>query len=266
MGPFDERLKEFVDDQVDALGAYLCIHCGEEHVALELAFRWPDLATMRDIATVDEPDDRVTVDGHAFVRGTLRIPIEGAERDFAIGIWVELEDEHHGRIANQLGLLAPLLGARARVVAAEPGYRPTFELIDHPLGYLQRHSVDADTVTRWRSDEAHRGEPERGGEPFVATISVHGWELIDAAAMKRSPCVEEIEPGDLVKIAVRLVTLDPDVGEPSSIVAGWWLQLDLVESDRVSGTLHSSPRIPTTLARGTRMWPRRDQILERAAR
>ena len=113
--------------------------------------------------------------------------------------------------------------------------------------------------------KAHRGEPEPDGEPFIATLDVHGWELIDAAAMKRSPCADELEPGDLVKIAVRVVTLDPNTCEPSTIVAGWWLELDLIEHDRTSGTLHSNPRIPTTLASGTRMWPRRSQILERSA-
>ncbi len=262
MGWFEDKVDGFVDEQVDAMGAYVCTICGDEHVALELAFRWPDVAIRTSSATPEEPDDRIVLDGHTYVRGTLRIPVHGSERDFAVGLWLELDSANEGWIANQVALLAPLLGARARVVPGAAGYRPTFELVDHPLARLQRDGVEPAVADRWRSAEAHRGDPEDLGTPFRADLAVHGWRLLDAATAHRPRCNDPIAPGDYAKVMVQLTTVGED-GKPAPFIAGWWIAVDHVAEGRVSGTLHSNVPVPATVFTGTRMWPAPDQIFGR---
>jgi hypothetical protein len=262
MGWFEDKVDGFVDEQVDAMGAYVCTICGDEHVALELAFRWPDVAIRTSSATPEEPDDLLQLGGRAYVRGTLRVPIHGSARDFAVGLWLELDGPSEGRIANQLALLAPLLGARARVVAGPPGNRPTFELIEHPLAPLQRDGIAPTVADQWRSAEAHRGEPEAVGAPFRADLAVQGWQLLDAATVNRPRCKDPIAPGDYAKVMVQLTTIGED-GELAPFVAGWWIAVDHVADGRVSGTLHSNVPVPATVFTGTRMWPAADQIFGR---
>jgi hypothetical protein len=258
---FQAKLDAFVDEQVDAMGSYVCTQCGDEHVAVELAFRNPDLAERLDAAS-DDPDDEVVIAGHAFVRGTLRVPIRGSERDFAVGIWAEIVNADEAYLANQLCIEGPLLGARVRHVAGKPGFRPTFELVDHPLARAQREGVTLEVANRWRSAEAHRGEPEPIGERSRAKLATHGWELVGAEEANRERCTETFVPGDFAKILVRLLTVGED-GEPEPFNAGWWLAVDHVDGMRISGTLHSAVPVAATVFTGTRMWPAPDEIFAR---
>src|ERR1700727_1233468 len=82
MDAFMAKMQAFVDAKVDALGTFACTHCGEDHVALELAFQWPDVAVR---VGADEPGDRIALDGRTYLRGTLRVPIRDSGRDFAVG-------------------------------------------------------------------------------------------------------------------------------------------------------------------------------------
>ncbi|MEO8846551.1 MAG: hypothetical protein ABI591_10740 [Kofleriaceae bacterium] len=52
-------------------------------------------------------------------------------------------------------------------------------------------------------------------------------------------------------------------GEPALINAGWWLTIDHAANGRLSGTLNSIPKLPTTISTGMRMWARPDQIYQR---
>lgn len=261
--PISASIDAYVDEQVGAMGAYVCTRCGDEHVALELAFQWPDVAIRTGSVTDEEPDDRIVIGGHVYIRGTLRVPIHGSKRDFAVGLWCALDDDgEEGQIANQLALHAPLLGARARVVAGASGRRPMFQLVDHSLARAQREGISAEVAAGWRSAEAHRGQPEPLGKPYRGVLDTHGWELLDAAAKGELPCDAALIPGDFAKVIVRLITVGED-GEPEPFVAGWWIDVDHVDGDRVSGTLRSSVAVPATLSTGTRMWPEPDQILAR---
>lgn len=259
---FSAMLETYVSDTVDAVGSYVCTRCDDEHVAFELAFKWPDVAIRTGTASNDEPDDRIVIGGRVYIRGTLRIPIRGSERDFAVGLWLALDRDGEGQIVNQVALDAPLLGASARVVPREPDLRPTFELIDHPLARAQREGIALEVANRWRSQEAHRGEPEPIGEAYRGALDVHGWELLDAANTGRPRCVEALELGDFAKVTVRLLTVGED-GGPEPFVAGWWIAVDHVDGDRVSGTLHSAVPVPASVFTGTRMWPEPDQIFAR---
>lgn len=259
---FEAKVAEYVDEQVDAMGAYHCPRCDEEHVALELAFRWPDLATVLGLATPEEPDDRIEIAGHTFVRGVLRVPVHGAKNPFQIGIWARLDDESCGRIANQVRVMAPLFDAAVAIVPGAPGLRPSFELIDHPLAKAQREGVSEAVAAEWRAKEAHFGEVEPMAPPFTATLAEHGWELLGAADTGKPACTDAIAVGHLVKVLIRLVTVD-QTGQPALINAGWWLTIDDISNGRPSGTLNSVPKLPTTISTGTRMWPRPDQIYQR---
>jgi len=259
----EAKLKQFVDEKIDAMGAHLCSRCGDEHVAMDLTFRWPDLATVTGVVTSEEPDDQVEVEGQTFVRGVLRVPIIESTPVFQVGIWARVEGEGMGRLANQVLLMAPLYDAAVKVVAGEPGMRPSFELIDHPLARGQRDGVTDAVANEWRAKEvSHHGEREPIVAPFVATIAEHGWELLGAAETGRPACTDSIEVGHLVKVLVRLITVGND-GAPKPITAGWWLTIDHIEDGRTSGTLNSQPQVPATISMGTRMWPRADQIYQR---
>ncbi|MDB4962556.1 MAG: hypothetical protein JWP01_2555 [Myxococcales bacterium] len=258
----EQKVSEYVNERVDAMGSYLCDRCGEEHVQFELAFRWPDFAVVGGIADESEPDDAIRIEGRRYVRGTLRIPIAGTSEEFAVGLWAMCEDATHGRIANQCALLAPLLGAAVQIIPGSVGRRVTFMLTDHPLATLQREGATQQQVTRWRSDEAHRDDEQPLGAPFVATLAIHGWELATVDEAGKPPCEDDIAVGDFAKIVVRLTTVG-EGGRPTQINAGWWIAVDRVEEERLSGTLHSVPSVPTTLSHGTRIWAARNQIFQR---
>jgi hypothetical protein len=259
---FEAKVAAFVDEQVDAMGAYLCPRCGEEHVALELAFRWPDVATVTGIAGPEEPDDEITIAGKTFVRGVLRVPIHDSKNVFQIGIWARRDGANSGRLANQVRVIAPLFDAAVTIVPGEPGMRPSFELVDHPLARAQQDGVTEAVAAEWRAREAHFAEIEPMAAPFEATLAEHGWELLGAADTDKPACTDSIEVGHLVKVYIRLVTVS-NGGEPALINAGWWLTIDHAANGRLSGRLNSVPKIPTTISTGTRMWPRRDQIYQR---
>lgn len=162
---------QFTNSKAMNLGemdSYRGLRCGDEHVVFEPAFRWPDGAAVMGTMMADVPDDRLVLEGRSFVRGVLRFPIKGANGLFAVAIWLELDGPDRGRIANQLDLLAPLLGAHARVAHGPSGVRASFELSDHPLARAQRDGLDPEVIARWRSDEAHR----TGGEPIGAPFDV----------------------------------------------------------------------------------------------
>jgi hypothetical protein len=168
-----------------------------------------------------------------------------------------------GRLANQVRLMAPLYDAPVKVVASEPGVRPSFELIDHPLARGQRDGVTDAVANEWRVKEvSHYGEREPVGAPFAATLAEHGWALLGAPEAGKPACTDSIEVGHLVKVLIRLITVGND-GAPTAINAGWWLTINHIEGGLMSGTLNSQPKIPTTISTGTRMWPRADQIYQR---
>ncbi|MFT3695647.1 MAG: hypothetical protein QM831_21095 [Kofleriaceae bacterium] len=244
------------------IDSFSCPWCGEHHRTLETAFRWPDVATVTGVSTTEQPDDRVRLNDEWYERGTVRIPIHGGG-EFAIGIWARLRTESTGWLANQTSLIAPLYGAAIRIIGGEPGFRPTFELVDHPLMDAQRHGISPATAAEWRAREYHFGEPQPLATPFEATLVDHGWELLGTEQTGRQPCSEAIEVGDFVKLFVRLATVD-DCGALKLIHAGWWLVVDHVEDGRISGTLNSVPKLPTTLACGTRMAARRSDLSARA--
>lgn len=256
-----ERGLVLVGPNDDVISTYACPQCNGQHECKELAFRWPDVATVTGLATGDEPDDRIVVNGETYVRGVLAVPIHtGGE--FAIGIWARLRDETTGWLANQLRVIAPLYGAAVRVVEQAPGLRPKFELADHPLMTAQQYGITEATAIEWRAREKHHGEPQPMDSAFEANLYDHGWELLGSAVTGRPACTESIEVGDLVKLFVRLATVD-ESGALKLIHAGWWLEVDHVDHGQISGTLNSTPKLPTTLSRGTRMWPRADQIYQR---
>ena len=155
MGWFEDKVDAFVGERVDAMGAYVCTICGDEHVALELAFRGRDVAVGDSSATPDDAADRIELDGRTYIRGPAH-PVYGSERDFAIGLWLELDSANEGSIANRWHCSprssahdAPRRPGRHRVAA-----RRSSSSTD---AHLQRDGVEHTVADRWRSDDGHRG-------------------------------------------------------------------------------------------------------------
>lgn len=251
----DRKITEFVSDKVDAMESYRCTVCGEQHVVMAASYGWPDVALVTgDASGSDAGVERLEIAGKTFIRGVLAAPVVGGGQIFGLGMWLRLDTETEGWIANNQCLDGPLLGRRARVVENDFSSRPDFQLVGgdgHCFAEMQRSGVPREKANQWRSEEAHRGEPIPRGAQFAGTIDAHDWELVAAEAMGKRACREELEPGDLAKLAIRVLTVAAD-GTMRSMVAGWWMEVDYVESAWISGVLHSEPSIPTAFDRGAR--------------
>lgn len=83
----------------------ICSICGEEHPrsAMELIFKRPDpivalSAEEREERCKESDDICVIKREHYFIRGLLPLPVEGRERPYRIGVWVEVDEESYRRI------------------------------------------------------------------------------------------------------------------------------------------------------------------------
>lgn len=139
----------------------ICSQCGKNHPAdaMEPAFRRPDLIANMDprrrAREVQENDDLCIVGGtRYFLRVVLPLPVIGRDKDYAIGLWVEIEkaardrilelwsapdqgDEppFEGRIANDIPFEPSMLGLPVRLqLMNPPGRAQAFmQPCGHPL-------------------------------------------------------------------------------------------------------------------------------------
>ncbi len=264
---------------------FRCTWCGDEHPNREVGFNWPDAVFALDApAGVREQladlsnEDTLELDRCCFVRGWAPVSVDGAADAYGVGFWVQVARPDYdrfleaaggrhaplyGRIANQLLLGAPTLGAPARAEFRGDGLRPLIRLVgDHPFAAMQAHGVDGETVGEWMSEAQHDREGAPLGEPFVAEIARHGWELFDAFACGLVPVQARPRVGQNVKLRFRFLAAN-HVGDPTELTAGWWVSIDAMPSEaRWSGTLANVPRVPSTLSLGSRIWLSPEHVLE----
>jgi len=68
-----------------------------------------------------------------------------------------------------------------------------------------------------------------------------------------------------VKVLISALVAD-ETGARTTITAGWWVRLDDLSRPALwGGTLASNTRVPATLALGSRLWIRPEQIIEHHA-
>lgn len=270
-----------------------CVRCGQVHGYGEAGFNWPDAVFALSL-TEDERneaqagdgegnEDAAVVKGNAFfVRGVAPISVKGWADAYQIGFWIQLAAEdfedferrgridhpvYSGRIANQSDFLGPTLGLEAQMAFVERGMRPRLRITDE-TSPLAAAAVDPTVVVKWMSDNYHDGEPEPPRAPFIPTLDQHGWRLVDPDEAGREPFGFDAPPaeGDSLKVVVQFVASAED-GSPTLLVAGWWVTVDDVRNPKLwSGVLDSHPRVPATIARGSRMWFPPSFVLEHAPR
>jgi hypothetical protein len=150
-----------------------CAHCGKPAAAHELErfFIMPDAVC--EIPKAERPgrvilhDDLCMLDKErCFVRGVLYLPMKGAEKEFGIGFWVEIEKdvfmwycEHFsedllevspslGKLANELETSASwTLGLDVLVRWGEKTKRPRF-VVTSPMHELYRDQQKGITLSR----------------------------------------------------------------------------------------------------------------------
>lgn len=260
---------------------FTCRRCGKPHLRGEPAFNWPDAVFALDLSederarikAAGDNEDVATVQGVPFVRAWAPIPVHGEPEPLGPGFWVQLSPEdfadfeahrreghpaYRGRIANQGFYLAPTLGLAARMESRGPGLRPRLILDEasaHPLARAQREGIDASVAQAWREELAHPDEPEPARAPYVATLDVHGWELIWPEAAGKSAYAFSTPPavGDFVKVLVAFQASDAK-GEVVTLTAGWWLEVEDASGATWRGVLDNYPKVPSTLVRGSRVW------------
>ncbi len=267
-----------------------CELCQEHHEHGEVGFRLPDAAFALTLPSfererfreVKEADVAVVLDRSYFVRGVAHVPILGSDELHGIGFWAQISREdftdflargrtkhpsYEGRIANQATFLGPTFGLACRVDFLAPGVRPSLVLYDetHPLARAQSKGVQQEAIDAWMAEAFHRGDPPPPvGDPFVARLATHGWEVTDPRDLgdEPYPLTSAPEIGDTVKVIVSFIASDHN-GDPTRLRAGWWVELDDVSrSDAWSGLLANKPRVPAPLQLGSRIWLHPSHVID----
>jgi hypothetical protein len=122
--------------------------------------------------------DWCMLDGRCFLRGSIRTPIRGEDRDFVWVVWVEVrryvferyliaqaeegpstEPPYEGTLANSLPSYSNTVGLRMRMEFTGDLKRPQFTVIqqDHPLALDQREGIEFERVLELMSPIWHPG-------------------------------------------------------------------------------------------------------------
>jgi hypothetical protein len=167
-----------------ASGSAICSVCGKSHpiAESELFFQRPD--AIWDIPKGERPkrakesDDLCVLWGKGlkrdrhFVRAVLPLPVEGRDRPYRIGVWVETTKKDFGRIlelwsapsqdeeppfagklANQLPLSESTLGLRVNLQLSGPTERPAVLVAE------SKHSLYAEQTDGITSHRAYEYTP-----------------------------------------------------------------------------------------------------------
>lgn len=271
-------------------GEFWCSLCQKHHAHGEAGFRLPDAAFALTLPPeertrlkgLDNIDVAVVLGKSFFVRGVADIPVLGTDDFHGIGFWAQISAKdfadfeargrtnhpsYEGRIANQSTFLGPTLGLATRVDFLAPGVRPSLVLYDqtHPLARAQTTGIAQEQIDAWMAEALHAGDPAPPlGQPFVAQLVTHGWELTDPRELGDEPYAFDSTPevGDTVKVIVSFIASDHK-GDPTRIRAGWWVKLDDVSRpDAWSGLLANVPVVPAPLSLGSRIWLHASHVIE----
>jgi hypothetical protein len=271
---------------------FKCRRCGKHHKEGEPGFNWPDAVYALDLSEAErasfqrsDTEGVAVVGGKAFfVRGWAPFKVQGREKPYGIGFWVQLSEKDYrdfeahgrkdhpaytGRIANQSNYLGPTLGLPARIEHRAAGQRPQIVLLgDNPLARAQEQGIDESTLHGWIEELVHAGEPGPRGKPVVASLDEDGWAVLAPEASKQASVSFPRPPkaGEQVKVALRFVAASSK-GDPVAVDASLWLKVeDTTRRDLWSGTLANHPRVPAPISFGSRVWFKPSQVLERAAK
>jgi hypothetical protein len=157
----------------------ICSQCGEEHSIddMELTFRRPDVIAEMDAGererTVQEDDDLCAIkSGQYFVRALLPLPVESRSRDYAIGLWVQVEESTFRRVielwsepnqvseppfsawlANTIPTVPNTLGLAVQLHLTGPTTRPRLKIASqgHPLAVEQHQGITAHRANEYSS-------------------------------------------------------------------------------------------------------------------
>jgi hypothetical protein len=157
----------------------ICHQCGKGHRIdeMELTFRRPDdaanLTPEERERTVQENKDLCIIEGKRFfIRGVFPLPVEGRERAYDIGLWVEVEqstfervyelwDESEqeaqapfdGWLANSIPTLPETTGLPAKLHLTGPTSRPAIFISSdsHPLYSEQSRGITAHRAHEYNS-------------------------------------------------------------------------------------------------------------------